>query len=832
MKASALLIVSMLVFVGSLTIPCVHAQDDVNPSVLYRIPCIADTYIDVIYMYDNYGTLNMVYTRSELTYVQIAFFKFSIDALPDNFVINSAVFNVFLRTVSTSDYTLTGFDNWILLTKRVERDWNETNLTFSNSQYNSNWLTIAQTSIPRLAPGTVPGYSFPDNDGVFHPEDPANYTSNTQIFNEYIQIDLTSLVDKWYKHLYPNYGVALVTYSQYVTALFHTREVLLNTSYVSGPPYLEVIGRSATTTVHLSYYNAFTGEGIAPWTFNVSARLDDQPFTRIVPDLTSGLFGENLTIRVLDFFGNPLYNETRMILSSTYYWDISLPVYSYKFYNQNPTFAKLEIFYNLAGTPYTEFIPPYESVNRYLKSGTYRFNITFYDEHGVQGDTYTWVRTIPDATFPGAGFVILTGTTINEVVSAVNGMQALVRVVAQLVSPSVIWVGRDLPQIPSHIMTVSNDVVVNNLYMLNAKTNQLSTGTSMTFASPIPVTASDSAIASDYFRFVGDLHTRVYINDTSNNMTVFSSSILPPSVAISGSGGYHVWANRTISCSREVEFRWYRIFTYRYYPAEYNRYEAEIIVQNTLSTPWMNATLFIPFMNNSYVNNRSVQVYDLNNTVNLVEGVHWVQSKQGVYLWFPQWNATVWRGFRLSYNAVNESSLMLPVTIKVNTVGDENGIIYNWQGDSFYFARASWVNTLRQDYQGPIYINLMFSMNFDASSVIVLTDGTTPAPITDFIVASRTVIIRDANVPHGEAVNYIILFKKPKETNIFEISYGGIPIISIAAFIALAAFVLGIYFTQVRTDPRSETFGRMFIGLAVMALFLIIVIFIYWFGVS
>ena len=826
-----------------------QAVDVNNPTVTYRIPCIADTYTALQWPDFNGGTNENSFCDVDeylgswpanfSNQIEYAWWKFDISSLPPNLVIDSAVANFYSPYVASWNWSFTGFDSFTLVAHRPNADWNETNLTWNNQPAPTdhgqlyNVALISYTQVPRMSPGNIPGYSWPDENGTFHPDDPVNYTDSIQQHFRYISVDMTVTTQGWYDGAFSNWGLLLSIggYSSsphYTTIYWLTRH--LSNPYAQQTPYLEVTAHSKETTVHLSYYDSLTGEGIAPWTFNVSASIDNGQFSRISPDITGGLFGKTLTVRVKDFFGNELYNGTRTMTEAVYYWDIGLAIYSYKFYNQNPRFAMLEIYYNLAGQPYSEFIPPNDVVNRYLKAGTYRFNITFYSEIGVKGDEYTWVRTIPSITFPGAGFVILKGDTISEVIDAVTGVHALVRVAVQLVSPSVLWQGRDIPQIPSNILAVSTSVVINNLYMLTASTNQIQTGNLLDFTSPIPDSVQDSAIPRDYFRFSGPYSTTVFINDTNTGENRYNATTIPPSVAVTGSGAYEVDTSNNVTCSREVDFRWYRAFTWHYYPGENNKYTVELAIENSLVTPWLNATLFIPFMNSSYVNNQSVEVYDMNNTVNLVEGLHWIQSEQGVYMWFSQWNASVWRGFRLTYNSVNESNFNAPVHITVNKVGDDTGLTYIWNKDSFYFARASWTNSYRQTYHGSIYIDLTFDMSVDSTTVKVLTP--TGNVIIDIIVAGKTIIIPEVIVPVGDKLEYTIIFKSVQKNNIFDMEFANIPIVVTSGFIALAAFILGIFFTQFRKgDKKSEAWGRIFIGVAVLALMLVVVVFIYFLGI-
>jgi hypothetical protein len=572
------------------------------------------------------------------------------------------------------------------------------------------------------------------------------------------------------------------------------------------------------SSVYISLYDQFTGEGLMWESMSLyicaGNYFNNTTATKVY---LSNFFltpYTEYTIQVQDYFGNAVTNYTFTTSMDDNYLPIPVPIYNYKFYNQNPTFAKLEVYYNLTGEPYTEFIPPNDCVSRFLKAGTYRFNITFYNDTGVQGDTYTWVRTIPSSTFPGAGFVILTGTTIAEVIDAV---------VTELVMPSAIWVGRDIPQIPSYILTVTEESIVNNLYMLSASTTQTENGTAMIFDSPFPLAAQDSIIEMDYFRFSGPYNTQILINDTESGLTVYSSATLTPSVAVTGTGAYEVDTNNTVTCVREVNFRWYRAFTYQYEPS-IETYTAEVVITNDLDTSWLNATLFIPFMNGSYVNNRSVEIWDMNNTVYLYEGYHWIQCEDGVYMWFDQLNASVIRGFRLTYTAVNETDLGFPIHITVNTVGNEGGVTYEWQGQTFYFAEASWTNDYREQYHNSIYIDLTFDLSVDATTVIVLQNG---VPVLGVIVADKTIIIPEITLDVGDSVQYIILFEQEKQNSIFDLGFNGLSIVMIAGIIALFSFIMGAYLAMVKKNERLQMLGRMFLGVAVLAITLIIIVFIY-----
>lgn len=590
---------------------------------------------------------------------------------------------------------------------------------------------------------------------------------------------------------------------------------------------------SAWTTLYIRLYDAFTGEGFfweqwnvmicegSPWN-NTTAETVPTSEYRVEPNAV-------YTLRVLDYFGNPVVNQTVTSYAEEVFVSISIPVYSYKFYNQNPSFTLLRIYYNLTGTPYSEFIPPYDYVNRYLKAGTYQFMITLYDEEGIVGDSYTWTRTLPSETFPGAGYVILEGDTITEAIIAANGAKALVEVVADLVAPEMLWIGYTVPQIPSYLLTISSFVVQNNYYMVNGNVLNSSSGTSLSFVKPTPDNCISPTIIRDDFTFSGYPATHIIINNTDAGTTVYNSLTLPATLELDGAA-YSIWSNLTVSVSRNCDWRWYRAFTWQYLAGE-DQYIGEISVRNSLAINWRNVTLFIPFANASYVNNRSVQIYDMNNTVYLEEGTHFVQSGTGVYLWFNVWNASVTRAFRLTYTSVNESQFDTPPSVTVNALGNGVSTTTDWNGMTYYFAIARWTNAYREAYEGPFYILLSLPVSVDASTVIILTAS--DALVLDAVISGNTIMIPKVSVDVGELIQYTVLFNSNPVDSLLDIKAANLPIVLLAAFVAVITAVVGVYgYIMGKEGSRLRIAGKTSLGVAVLALMLDMLIFLYYIGVS
>jgi hypothetical protein len=468
-------------------------------------------------------------------------------------------------------------------------------------------------------------------------------------------------------------------------------------------------------------------------------------------------------------------------------------------------------------------------VNRYLKAGTYRFMITLYDQYGVVGDTYTWTRTIPSDTFPGAGYVILEGDTITEAIIAANGAKALVEVVADLVSPDMLWIGYTVPQIPSYLLTISSFVLNNNLYMVNGNLLNSSSGTSLSFVKPTPDEGISETIIRDDFTFSGYPATHILINDTQTGTNVYNSLALPATLELAGSS-YSIWSNLSVSVSRDCDWRWYRAFTWQYLSAE-DTYIGEISVRNSIGVNWRNVTLFIPFANASYVNNRSVHIWDMNNSAYLEEGTHFVQSDSGVYLWFNVWNNSITRGFRLTYTSVNESQYDIPPTIRVNALGNGISTTTNWNGATYYFAIARWTNAFRESYEGPLYIILELPVSVDPLTVILLTAS--DAVVLDFVISGNTIMIPKVSLEVGELIQYTVLFNSNKADSLLDIKAGNFPIVLVIAFIAVIAIVVGVFgYITGKPGTRLHVAGKVAFGVGILALMLLMMIVLFYIGTS
>jgi len=818
MKLMAMLLIGMMIMMSIPVLTPVEQENqtasissgNLNPVCQYVIAADQDAFVSSLNSNTNYGSDGYMWTGNDSgtpLNTWEAYIHFNLSSLPGDLQLDKVELSLYTNYILMNHgFAATGTDGFHLYFYEVSSTWDESTLTYNLRPTNdSSKVMLFQQS--RMSPAN-PITAFPNP---------------LQEFYCYQTFDVSPFVSRWYSGVDSNFGLVIPgTYPPhtgiapfddltYTEMSFGTKEA----AQFGHAPRLIITAHSIKSDVHLSYYNAFTGIGIAPYTFNVSTAIGTGGLNRTTQDITSAIVGQNLTVNVTDYFGRTLYNVTRMITNSSYFWDIALPVYSYKFTNNGDQYTRLWMYYDPAQPPYRCYIPPHETESFYLYPGWYRFAATVYDANGVTGQTYTWVRTVSDI-----GYVMLNGATITEVLNVANGIQATQTVITDLLLPNIIWIGYDMPVVPAGISITNSSTTIPTRIVCEANTIQVKSGNYTWFNSTAPssTTVTTRTILYDDFYFTGNYSTNLTINNSATLAIEYHSATLPSSATLNGSD-YTVDTNRTVSVTRNLGFRYSEAFSYNFYPSGHplgsKVYEADVTVHNpSLDTTWRSVNMFVPFQNGSYADNRSLLVWDLNNSIYLTEGVHYSVSNSGVYLFFPTLSNLTWRGFRIDYTTVNDNRFPAPPHVIVTKVGDENGMTRQWQSMLWYFATASWTNTYRESYSGPLYIEMQTSIAMDSTQDVIVQTST-GFVVTTAIISGNTITIPSITLAVGESISYTILFKSSMGAGgAADWSFAGIPIWVYASIVGIMTFFIAIFLKYSRKNDKD---GNVILTISIIA---------------
>lgn len=519
------------------------------------------------------------------------------------------------------------------------------------------------------------------------------------------------------------------------------------------------------STIHLSLYNAFTGEGFfwelmrvqicdgAVWD-NTTAETVARPDFNVEPDAS-------YTLRVLDYFGNALIDYSFVASAQDVYVSIPVPTYSWQIFNMNDAPILMRIYWNNSGSPWEFFVGPHWIIERFLKGGEYTFMVTFYNTDGTAGETVYFNRTVP-MTGLNASFVYVTGTSLYEIISTIEGMMATQAIITSLISPSIVLIYEDLPLAPVKLkaLTLTSPLAIDPYLILETTTYQNRTttaGVNATLWRPYPsVVGATYYVLSDVLSFSGTFASTIYINQTDGT-NLYYNTILPATVNLQGQN-VTVWANNAFAVSRATVWREITEYTVNYYATE-KRYEATLALNNSGGLDFYAPYWFVGFPNMTTIDTSSVRVFDLDNGIYLSEHTNFEVSSGGIHLTMNQLNASAQRNLRFTYYDLNSTTgLGAPnLVAEAYTQGTLNGI-------SMKYTAVQWTNPWGVAYRGEVYITLNFTGgdNLLPASMTVIDETTgNVIPNSQWIYTGRTIIILTdgvGTVPVGGARNYGIYF--------------------------------------------------------------------------
>ena len=293
------------------------------------------------------------------------------------------------------------------------------------------------------------------------------------------------------------------------------------------------------------------------------------------------------------------------------YLSVPVPYYSWQVFNMNEMPVLMKIYWNNSGSPWEFFVGPQWIIERNLKGGNYTFMVTFYDTNGVAGETVSYARTVP-STGLNASFIMIEGTTLSEIVSDLEGIQAVQAILTQLVTPSTILIYEDLPLAPvvTKILALEDGLVIDPYLILEATTYQNDTGTeevNLTLEQTYPtVLGATTYVLSDVLSFSGTYVTTIYINDTDGD-NLYYSNVLPATVNLDGEE-VTIWANNNYSVSRASVWREISEYTVTYYQTQH-KWTTTLNLNNSHTLDYYTPYWYIAFPEDAVIDQETVTLY-------------------------------------------------------------------------------------------------------------------------------------------------------------------------------------------------------------------------------
>jgi hypothetical protein len=516
----------------------------------------------------------------------------------------------------------------------------------------------------------------------------------------------------------------------------------------------------------------------------------------------------NYTIRVLDYFDNALIDYPFSANAQDVFISLAVPYYSWQIFNMNDSPALMRVYWNNSGSPWEFFVGPHWIIERFLKGGNYTFMVTTYDINGVAGETVTYDRTVP-LTGLNASFTYISGTTLYEIVSSVEGVMARQQIITNLISPSVVLIYDNLPIAPAKLRSLSmlGSVTLDPYLVLETMTfmnGSEAAGTNITMGCPYPnISGGSYTILTDVLTFAGPYASWILVN-TSAGISLAGSTSLPASLILHGATNITIWSNQTITASRATSWREVSEFTVNYYATE-KKYVVTLSFNNSMTLDYYAPYWYIGFPADVVVDPTSVSVWDLDNDIPLSIRTNFEISSGGIHMSLPYLNASQTRNFRITYWDLNGTTQ----TGAPNLIADS--YISKTLGNSqMKYTSVQWVNPWPQTYQGEIYISFNFTYGDSLlqSSITVMDENTGIAlSSSDWLYTGRTLLILTSGVGVvgiGQGCNFGIYFtldtdaiSKEKSDFFFDaIEIGGssfyIGGMGVSLFLVAIAFAWGI----------------------------------------
>lgn len=578
---------------------------------------------------------------------------------------------------------------------------------------------------------------------------------------------------------------------QYIEALPST--TLPEFGGVSDIVTVNVTLKDQPSTLHFRYYDATglrPGTGIAWESYPLYVDGNFTPFSWLDTSLNT-----THELVVTDYFGNEIYNDTVVANSVTQLVEIPIDTYSWKLMNaQLDDPVKVKVWFNDSGAwvgPHQFYAGPGEVVERWFLNGTYRVQVTYYNNQTPGNAVYFNYNITGDATF-----LLVQEDQIQQLIENDEGILEYQQVITKMVTPDVIHIIEEPPCVPDKIETV---LKIHPYAILTATVERDLNGTSMAFYEPTPErNASDYTIIQDTMLLSGPYLTEIWVNDT-NGTSIFHSTKLPAYLNLNGQN-LTVETNNSIHAFRSTKWREETLFYYDYYTTQ-RKYQVTLSLNNSMWGDWKNAYWFVGFPENSTIDLSSIRIFDVNNEAYLSPGQHYDTTSSGIHMAFDKFNQSTIRTFRITFYDSNKTDYQGTAIAYMDSYSPST-----YDGEDLYKGVASWTNSFTYEYRGQCQIKLSFdkAQYIDPSSIIII-DNNRNQKLSDseWTYSGTTITISSITAEIGQVYSFQVYFaldySKAESFSLYN-TFLGIPYI----IFLVGAIVVSAVVGWIQEDLRNQ----------------------------
>src|SRR6266545_4773379 len=395
MRAIAL-IVAITVIVTVVVTSGTPARGLVNSQpYVFRAPVSADAYVDSNNASTNYGTANLLKVGTNKGgIIWNIWLRFPLD-IPDNANVIEAWINLW-----PYDWSNVSSNGLAIDAQPTCTYWSETTINWNN--------------VPSLCQGTTSSV------GRFVVDSAGEYTRLPA--RDFVAYRVGNFFQNasWMLQLSSKGSIATCgqCYARFPSRVYAG----VGTDF---QPFITALYTLPTATIYPSYFcsggpcetGTISGSGLPAYLFNVSYAENNGTFRRAPrPDLLLTNLSTYYTLRVSDFFGNILYNTSKVVTSTTFVWIVAIPYGIFQVYSMRDTFTSLSIK-PAGGTAMVIDIPPRAWWALPLKSQVaYWLNFTILDANFNAIATINIIRTMGTKLS-----FIVNGTTLSQISMNQNG---------------------------------------------------------------------------------------------------------------------------------------------------------------------------------------------------------------------------------------------------------------------------------------------------------------------------------------------------------------------------------------------------------------------------